>query len=104
MRNLALILLAALACGCSHTVLVPVPPRVDLKSYTTLGIVDFGSNGERGTAAQATRRFQEQVQAAQPGTRFIELGNREAVLAAVGAREIDPAALRKIGEKYGVAA
>jgi hypothetical protein len=104
MRNAMLVMLAAVVCGCSHTVTVQVPPRVDLKPYTTLGIIDFGTNGERGSAAQATRRFQEQVQEAQPGTRFIELGNREAVLAAVGAREIDPAALRKIGEKYGVAA
>jgi hypothetical protein len=35
---------------------------------------------------------------------LIELGGREAVLAAVGARQLDAVALRKIGEKYGVAA
>lgn len=104
MRNVLLLVLVALLAACTRTVLVPVPPRVDLKGYGTLGIIDFGSNGERAAAGRATRHFQEQVQAAQPGTRIVELGSRDAVLASVGARELDPATLRKIGDKYGVAA
>ena len=104
MRNVLLLVVVALLSACTRTVLVPVPPRVDLKGYGTLGIIDFGSNGERATAGQATRHFQEQLQSAQPGTRIVELGTRDAVLASVGARELDPAALRRIGEKYGVAA
>ena len=104
MRNVLLFILFALLAACTRTVLVPVPPRVDLKGYGKLGIVDFGSNGERGSAGQATRHFQEQLQSAQPGTRIVELGSRDAVLAAIGARELDPAALRRIGEKFGVAA
>jgi hypothetical protein len=104
MRNILLFVLVALVSSCARTVVVPVPPRVDLKGYGTLGIIDFGSNGERGTAGQATRNFQEHLQSAQPGTRIVELGSRDAVLAAVGARELDPPALRRIGEKYGVAA
>lgn len=98
-----LALLIALAACSSNTVLVSVPPRMDLKSYGALGIVQFAAN-EPGTAAHATRQFQEHVQAAQPGTPFLELGDRQTVLAAVGARELDAAALRKIGEKYGVRA
>ena len=94
----------AMLWGCSSTVLVSVPPRMDLKSYGTLGIVEFGSNSDGAINVHATRQFQQQIQAAQPGTRFIELGNREAVLAAVGGRQLDADALRKIGEKYGVAA
>jgi hypothetical protein len=94
----------AMLWGCSSTVLVSVPPRMDLKSYGTLGIVEFGSNSDGAINARATRQFQEQIQAAQSGTRFIELGSREAVLAAVGGRQLDADALRKIGEKYGVAA
>jgi hypothetical protein len=101
--RLALLSLAAL-CGCSSTVVVPVPPRMDLKSYGTLGIIEFSSNAGAGVNAQATRRFQEQIQAAQPGTPFIELGSREAVLAAVGGGRLDADALRKIGAKHGVAA
>jgi hypothetical protein len=99
-----LLLSLAMLWGCSSTVLVSVPPRMDLKSYGTLGIVEFSSNSDRSINAHATRQFQEQIQAAQPGTRFIELGNREALLAAVGGRQLDLDALRKVREKYGVAA
>jgi hypothetical protein len=95
---------ASLLAACSKTVLVTVPPRLELKGYGTLGIVEFASNAERGVNVQATRQFQEQVQAAQPGTRFVELGSRDALLASVGGKDLDPATLRRIGEKYGVAA
>src|SRR5918992_1014909 len=99
------LLLSIAMWGCSSgTVLVSVPPRMDLKSYGTIGIVEFVSNSDGAINAHATRQFQEQVQSAQPGTPFIELGSREAVLAAVGGRQLDVAALRKVGEKYGVAA
>ena len=98
------IVVAALLSACSRTVMVPVPPRMDLKGYGTVGIVDFNSNSERAISARATRQFQEQVQAAQPGTRFVELGERQQLLAAVGARQLDALSLRKIGEKYGVSA
>src|SRR2546422_9837187 len=83
--------------GCSSTVLVPVPPRMDLRTYGTVGIVEFASNSERAINAHATRQFQEQIQAAQPGTRFIELGDRQALLTAIGGRQLDVDALRKIG-------
>lgn len=104
-RYLGLLLSLAMLWGCaSKTVLVPVPPRMDLKRFGTLGIVEFASNADRSINAHATRKFQEQIQAAQPGTPFIELGDRETVLAAVGARQLDAEALKKIGEKYNVAA
>src|SRR5688572_17990803 len=99
-----LLLSLAMLWGCSSTVLVSVPPRMDLKSYGTLGIVEFGSNSDGAINVHATRQFQQQIQAAQPGTPFIELGNRAAVLAAVGGKQFDVDALRRIGEKYGVAA
>lgn len=90
-----------LVTGCSHTVLVSVPPRMDLKGYGTLGVVDFTSNASLGSA-RATQQLQEQIQSAQPGTRFIELGSREAVLAAVGRNQLDAEAAKRIGKKYGV--
>lgn len=105
MRKIVAILVVAVVCGCSsspRTVVVPVPPRVDLKPYGTIGIVDFSSNAERSTSIHATRQFQEQVQEAQPGTRFLELGSRETVLAAVGSKELDAATLRKMGQMYKV--
>ena len=96
--------LAALLAACSHTVMVPVPPRMDLKDYGPVGIVDFTSNSEQTVSARATRQFQEQVQSAQPGTRFIELGDRQQLLSSVGAKQFDAATLRRIGAKYGVSA
>jgi hypothetical protein len=99
-----LLLWIALLWGCSGSVLVTVPARMDLGRYATLGIVEFASNSGAQLNGQATRQFQEHIHAAQPGTRFIELGSREAVLSAVGARQLDAVALRQIGEKYGVAA
>jgi hypothetical protein len=104
MNKYVVVMALAMLGACSHTVLVPVPPRMDLQGYGTLGIVEFGSNSERGISARATRQFQEQVQAAQPGTRFIDLGDRQALLAALGVKQLDPAAMRKIREKYGVGA
>ena len=104
MKRFAGIVAFALLAACSHTVVVPVPPRVDLTGYSSIGIVEFDANSERSISARATRQFQEQIQAAQPGTRFIELGEHQALLAALGARQLDAPTLRKIGQQYGVAA
>ena len=101
--GIALLSLVALYGCSSNTVLVTVPPRVDLAPYRTLGVIEFTSNAA-GTNTRATQQLQEQVQAAQPGTRFIELGSREAVLAAVGRNQLDADAAKRIGRKYGVAA
>ena len=97
-----LLLSFALVWGCSSTVLVPVPPRMDLRGYGTLGIIEFSSNADPAINAHATRRFQEHIQAAQPGTRFIELGSRDAVLAALGSKQFDVDTLKQVGAKYGV--
>jgi hypothetical protein len=98
----ALLLGAAALAGCSRTVLVSVPPRVDLNSFGTLGVVEFASNAGPAVDARATRDFQARIHAAQPGTRLLEIGSRAAVLAAVGARQFDAEALRRIGAQYKV--
>lgn len=102
----AVLLALALLSGCaSRTVLVQIPPRVDMAEFPTTGIVEFTSRtADSGASQDATRQFQETVQGAQPGTRFIELGTREQVLAQVGARQLDPESIKKFGAKYGVAA
>jgi hypothetical protein len=98
----ALLLSLLLLWGCSHTVVVSVPPRVELQSYGTLGVIDFASNSDPTIDAQTTREFQSHIHAAQPGTRIVELGSRESLLAAVGGRQLDAQALRKIGDRFGV--
>jgi hypothetical protein len=99
-----ILLTLAVQSGCSSTILVPVPPRMDLKSYGTLGIIEFASNSDPAISNYATQQFQEHVQGAYPGTPILELGNRETVLAAVGATQFDADAITKIGKKYGVTA
>ena len=104
-RTISLLLPLALLVACAaKTVVVSVPPRMDLKRYDMIGIVDFNSTAERGLGARAARQFMEQVQQAQPGTPFIELGDRDALLASIGARQLDAAALRQLGQKHRVAA
>lgn len=100
--KLVLLLSIAMLWGCSHTVVVTVPPRMELHGYATLGIVEFTSNSDPAINAQTTREFQAHIHAAQPGTRILELGSREEMLAAVGGRQLDADALKKIGEKYRV--
>jgi hypothetical protein len=100
-----LLILSASLAGCGgKTVLVQVPPRVDMKAYETAGVIEFASNADVAINKHATQQFQRELQSAQPGTRLIELGTREAVLAAVGSSELDVEAIRKIGRKYGVGA
>jgi hypothetical protein len=98
------VLALALLCGCSSTVLVPVPPRMELKSYGTIGIMEFTSEAGARINARATRQFQEHVQAAQPGIPLLDLGSREAALPGAGAGKLDAEALRRMGAKHGVAA
>ena len=94
--------LFALGACSSNTVLVAVPPRMPLQNYGTLGLVDFDANARPDIGVQTTREFESHLHAAQPGTRIVELGSRESLLASVGARQLDAPTLRKIGEKYGV--
>jgi hypothetical protein len=103
-RFAALLLALATLWGCSSTVTVPVPPRVDLQGFGTLGLVEFSSNATPSINAETTREFGTHIHSAQPGTRIVKLGSRESLLASVGRRELDAQALRKIGEKYGVEA
>lgn len=102
-RCFAFMLCLTLLAGCAgRTVLVRVPPQIDMSAYPTTGIVEFTSNADPALGQHASRQFQESVQAAQPGTRFIELGTREEVLEAIGARQFDAQAIRKIGARYAV--
>lgn len=95
--------------GCSHTAVVPtvlvqVAPRMDLRSYGTIGIVEFSTNSDLSLNSYATLQFQEAVQQANPGLPILELGNRATVLAAVGATQFNAEAITRIGKMYGVRA
>ena len=94
-----------LATGCSsgtRTVRVAVPPRVDLAAYPMVGLVTFSSNSKGELDRLSTDKFLEAVQAAQPGTRVVELGSEQQVLASVKRNTWDAATLRAIKETHGV--
>ena len=75
--------------GCSHTEKVLVPPRVELKAYRNIGVIEFSTNAENNLRQYVTQNFIQNVQSAQPGTRVLELGSKEKVLKSVKCHELD---------------
>lgn len=91
--------------GCAQTIVVEIPPRVDLQPFQTIGIVEFSSTSPNATDALnqlATQKFMSDIQGAQPQVRFLELGSEAHVLRSVGHERLDLEALKAIGKKYGV--
>ena len=101
---------AALGAACSSPPPAPPPQRVlqppvmDLSTLGALGMLEFTSQGEAPLGSVAREQFMAALQAAQPGTPVLELGNVHDVLAEVGGTGLNPATIRKIGEKYQIAA
>ena len=93
------------ASGCSsgtRTVRVAVPPRVDLRTYPTVGLVNFSSNAKGQLDRMSTERFLRAVQAAQPGCRVVELGSEQKVLASVDGRSWNRDTIRAVKDQHGV--
>jgi hypothetical protein len=91
-----------LSQGCAHRATVEVPPRVDLREFETIGIIEFESTSKGNLAKFATQRFIESLQEAQPGVRVLELG-RASELEGIDHKDpVDYRAVKKIGEKYHV--
>jgi hypothetical protein len=97
----SLIALAILAAACSSNRIL-VPPRVDLASYGTVGLIEFSSGTEKELGQLATQAFVSSIQEAQPGVPVLELGQETEVLQALSRDRIDPAAVQAIGKKYQV--
>lgn len=94
-----------LLTGCAsktRTIRVEVPPRVNLAAYPLVGLVTFSSNARGELDRLSTERFLQALQAAQPGTRVIELGPEAQVLASVNRQAWDPTTLQAIKDAHGV--
>jgi hypothetical protein len=100
--SLVVAMLFVVGCSNTRTVRVAVAPRVDLHPYPMVGLVTFSSNAKGELDRMSTQKFLEAVQAAQPGTRVIELGTEADVLGAIGRRSWDATTLRAIKETHGV--
>jgi hypothetical protein len=104
-RRFPLFLLAILLLflvGCSSTVVVAVPPKIDLERHHTIGIVNFGSDPKDDLSQFATQKFMSIIQASQPNVRFLELGPIDRLLWSISRDGIDPETVRILGAKYNV--
>ncbi len=91
-----------LMTACSSSRMVQIPPRMDLRSYGTVGMIEFSSNADEDLRQGASREFLTALQDAQPGVPVLELGSEQHVLRSLPAGALDPSAIRGIGEKYQV--
>jgi hypothetical protein len=92
----------AILYGCSHTEKVLVPPKVELKAYHSIGVIEFSTNAEDTLKPFVTQNFIQNVQSAQPGTRILELGDEEQLLRSLGQNRLNPETIQSIGRKYNV--
>ena len=90
--------------ACSHTEKVLVPPRIDLKTYKAIGVIDFSSTPRDDLREYVTQNYIQTVQSAQPGVRFLELGSKKQVLTRISRKELDLDAIKSIGGAYNVEA
>ncbi|MGD8961050.1 MAG: hypothetical protein PVF29_05335 [Desulfobacterales bacterium] len=88
--------------ACAHTEKVLVPPKVDLKTYPSIGVVEFSTNAEDTLKPYVTQNFIENIQSAQPGTRILELGDADHLLRSLGHSQLNPETIQSIGQKYKV--
>ena len=87
--------------GCGGPKIL-VPPRVDLRPYGTLGMIELSSNAQGNLAPYTSQKILHSLQEAQPGTLVVELGTLQNALDSVGLNELDVEAIRALGSKYGV--
>ncbi len=95
------LIVVSVVSACSSTKVL-VPPRVDLTSYGTVGLIEFSAGVEKELGQIATQEFMTSVQTAQPGVPVLELGKEAEILSALQRDRIDPAAVQAIGKKYQV--
>ena len=86
--------------GCAPKVMVP--PRIDLKVYDNIGMIEFSSNAKGNLHQFVSQEFLQTIQSSQPGVRILELGNKERVLKRVRRDRLDLEAIQALGKKYDV--
>lgn len=103
-RSIVVLSLVVLSGCASHPPArrVWVGPRVDLKPYETIGMVQFTSTSKGELAAMATRRFVEAARRDQDMLRMVDIGTQQEALASAGRDLWSPESCRAIGRKHGV--
>jgi hypothetical protein len=88
--------------ACAHKEKVLIPPKVDLKTYPSIGVVEFSTNAEDTLKPYVTQNFIENIQVAQPGTRILELGDADYLMRSLGHSQLNAETIQSIGQKYKV--
>ncbi len=96
--------MALLAAGCASRQTYELPPRVDLREYPVVGLVEFASEGNPDVGRRTSAQLLHALQHWQPGVRVLELGSEAELSDALGRDGLGFEAIRAIGERYGVAA
>lgn len=103
--SVLLLLVLTSACGSKHPApaRIQVPPRLDLHSYGRVALVLFTVERAKGSLDEfATRRFSEEVLAAQPGIEVLELGAVDSVRRRVGEAEFGAKTAKAVGAAHQV--
>jgi len=103
-RSIAVLSLLVLSACASNPPArrIWVAPRVDLKQYEIIGMVEFNSDSKGKLAPLATRRFAEAARRDQDMVRMIDIGSQKVALASVGQNRWSAESCRAIGAKHGV--
>ena len=89
------------AVGCAHTVVVEIPPKIDLQTYQTIGIVEFTSNSKGNLNQIATQKFMGFIQNAQPHLRFLELGPEDQLVNKLGRNSMTSRPSKRLKKNTG---
>ncbi len=104
-RKYAFVFILLLFISCSRTMLVSVPPAVDLLSHGNIGLITFEAENAQGELDEmATQRFLQVVTQSQRGIQLIEIGSLVDVLNKVNETTLNLNALKAIGEQFDVEA
>jgi len=100
----ALALMIAVAGGCART-RVLIPPRFDLGTFYTVGLVNFTIENARGDLNElATEYFTRELFASQSGIEILELGDMDNILAETERERFDLRAAQALGGEYDIPA
>ncbi len=104
-KKFAFVLIILLFIGCRRTMIVTVPPAVELISYGNIGLISFSTENARGQLDKmATQRFLQAITQSQRGLQLIEIGDLDEVLAKISETSIDQETVKAIGEHFNVKA
>jgi hypothetical protein len=101
-RPVAVLSLALLAACASNPPArrVWVGPRIDLKQYEILGMMEFSSNSKGKLASLATRRFEEAARRDQNMVRMVELGTQQQALASANQGDWNAESCKVIAKQH----